>query len=87
MPCRNSQIDIINASRLAQPETAFRHLPRPYRRQPRPARAADETREIYYPPIMKALLEIGCQGHVGQEFIPTRGPMEGLRQAVTPCDG
>jgi hydroxypyruvate isomerase len=46
----------------------------------------DETQEIYYPPIMKALLEIGYQGHVGQEFIPTRDPMEGLRQAVTLCD-
>ena len=46
----------------------------------------DETQENYYPPIMKALLEIGCQGHVGQEFIPTRDPMEGPRQAVTRCD-
>ncbi len=46
----------------------------------------DETQEIYYPPIMKALLEIGYQGHVGQEFIPTRDPMEGLRQAVTLYD-
>ena len=46
----------------------------------------DETQEIYYPPIMKTLLEIGYQGHVGQEFIPTRDAMEGLRQAVTLCD-
>jgi hydroxypyruvate isomerase len=46
----------------------------------------DETQEIYYPPIMKALLEIGYTGHVGQEFIPTRDPLEGLRQAITLCD-
>ncbi len=46
----------------------------------------DETQEIYYPPIMKTLLEIGYQGHVGQEFIPTRDALEGLRQAVTLCD-
>jgi hydroxypyruvate isomerase len=46
----------------------------------------DEAQEVYYPPIMKALLEIGYQGHVGQEFIPTRDPVEGLRQAVTLCD-
>ncbi len=46
----------------------------------------DKTQEIYYPPIMKALLEIGYQGHIGQEFIPTRDPMDGLRQAVTLCD-
>jgi len=46
----------------------------------------DEAQEIYYPPIMKALLEVGYQGHVGQEFIPTRDPIEGLYQAVTLCD-
>jgi hydroxypyruvate isomerase len=46
----------------------------------------DETQEINYPPIMKALLEIGYQGHVGQEFIPTRDPLEGLRQAMALCD-
>jgi hydroxypyruvate isomerase len=46
----------------------------------------DETQEIYYPPIMKALLEIGYTGHVGQEFIPTRDPAEGLRQAAALCD-
>ncbi len=26
------------------------------------------------------------QGHVGQEFIPTRDPLDGLRQAVALCD-
>jgi len=52
-----------------------------------PGRAElDEHQEIYYPPIMKALLEIGYEGFVGQEFIPTRDPLEGLRQAVALCD-
>ena len=46
----------------------------------------DNKQEINYPPIMEALLEIGYQGHVGQEFIPTRDPVEGLRQAVALCD-
>lgn len=46
----------------------------------------DNKQEINYPPIMEALLEIGYQGHVGQEFIPTRDPLEGLRQAVALCD-
>ena len=46
----------------------------------------DENQEIYYPPIMKALLDIGYDGYVGIEFIPTRDPLEGLRQAVTLCD-
>ena len=46
----------------------------------------DENQEINYPPIMRALLEIGYKGFVGQEFIPTRDPMQGLRQAVEVCD-
>jgi len=46
----------------------------------------DETQEINYPPIMKALAEINYQGFVGQEFIPTRDPLAGLTQAVRLCD-
>ena len=46
----------------------------------------DQTQEIYYPPTMQALLEIGYEGYVGQEFIPTIDPMKGLRQAVKLCD-
>lgn len=46
----------------------------------------DEDQEIYFPALMKALLEIGYEGYVGHEFIPTRDPLEGLRQAVTLCD-
>ena len=42
----------------------------------------DDNQEINYPPIMRKLLEIGYTGYVGQEFIPTRDPLEGLRQAV-----
>jgi hydroxypyruvate isomerase len=46
----------------------------------------DEKQEIAYRPIMEALVEIGYNGYVGQEFIPTRDPLVGLRQAVTLCD-
>ncbi len=46
----------------------------------------DDKQEINYPPIMQALLEIGYKGHVGQEFIPTRDPLDGLRHAVALCD-
>lgn len=42
--------------------------------------------EIHYPSVMEALVEIGYQGYVGQEFIPTSDPMEGLSRAVTLCD-
>lgn len=46
----------------------------------------DETQELNYKPIMQALLDIGYEGYVGQEFVPTRNPMDGLRQAVEICD-
>ena len=44
------------------------------------------TQEINYADIMKVLLEVGYDGYVGQEFIPTGDPMEGLRRAVEICD-
>lgn len=46
----------------------------------------DQKQEINYPAIMQALQEIGYKGYVGQEFIPTRDPYEGLQQAVLLCD-
>ena len=46
----------------------------------------DDTQEINYPPIMRKLLDIKYKGFVGQEFIPTGDPMEGLIQAVELCD-
>jgi hydroxypyruvate isomerase len=46
----------------------------------------DDKQEIAYRAIMEALVEIGYTGYVGQEFIPTRDPLLGLRQAVTLCD-
>jgi len=46
----------------------------------------DENQEINYPAIMRTLLEIGYQGYVGQEFIPTKDPVEGLTQAVALCN-
>lgn len=46
----------------------------------------DQKQEIYYPALMEALLDMGYDGYVGQEFIPTRDAWEGLRQAVSLCD-
>ena len=46
----------------------------------------DNKQEINYPPIMEALVEVGYKGYVGQEFIPTRDALAGLRQAVVLCD-
>ncbi|QDU23734.1 TIM barrel protein [Urbifossiella limnaea] len=46
----------------------------------------DENQEVNYPAVMRKLLAVGYTGYVGQEFIPTRNPLEGLRQAVRLCD-
>jgi hydroxypyruvate isomerase len=46
----------------------------------------NDRQEINYPAVMRTLLEIGYEGYVGQEFIPTRDPAEGLEEAVAWCD-
>ena len=46
----------------------------------------DNNQEINYPPIMRTIVETGYQGYVGQEFIPTRDPIQGLFEAVKLCD-
>lgn len=52
-----------------------------------PGRAEiDETQELNYPAIMKAIVDTGYKGFVGQEFIPKRDPLASLSQAVKICD-
>jgi hydroxypyruvate isomerase len=46
----------------------------------------DETQELNYAAIMKAIAETGYTGFVGQEFIPKRDPMTSLRRAFEICD-
>ena len=46
----------------------------------------DETQELYYPAIMRAIVETGYKGYVGQEFVPTREPLVSLAQGVKICD-
>ena len=46
----------------------------------------DETQEVQYRALMKALLDIKYSGYVGQEFIPTRDKVASLAQAVEICD-
>ena len=52
-----------------------------------PGRAEiDETQELYYPAIMKAIVETGYDGYVAQEFIPKReDKIASLKQAVGIC--
>ncbi len=47
----------------------------------------NETQELNYPAIMKAILETGYTGYVAQEFIPTwDDKIAALRQGVEICD-
>src|SRR5690554_6505344 len=47
----------------------------------------DETQELYYPAIMKAIVETGYTGFVGPEFIPAREDrLASLKQGVDICD-
>ena len=46
----------------------------------------DQTQEIYYPAVMKAILATGYRGFVAQEFLPKGDPIASLRQAIAICD-
>jgi hydroxypyruvate isomerase len=47
----------------------------------------DETQELNYAPIMRAIVDTGFKGHVAQEFIPARPDvLASLKQAVGICD-
>ncbi|MEX2234937.1 MAG: TIM barrel protein [Cyclobacteriaceae bacterium] len=47
----------------------------------------DETQELNYPAIMKAIVETGFKGYVAQEFIPKReDKIASLKQGVEICD-
>ena len=46
----------------------------------------DDTQELQYEPIMRAIADTGFQGIVAQEFTPTRGAYASLEQAVKICD-
>jgi hydroxypyruvate isomerase len=45
----------------------------------------DDTQELNYPAIMRAIKATGYTGFVGQEFLPTRDPLTSLREAVALC--
>jgi hydroxypyruvate isomerase len=45
----------------------------------------DDSQEINYPAVMRAIVETGYKGLVGQEFVPTRDPIQSLREAMRIC--
>lgn len=50
----------------------------------------DETQELYYPAIMKAIVDTGFKDYVAQEFIPTgkeeKDKVAALKDAISRCD-
>ena len=47
----------------------------------------NDTQELNYPAIMKAILKTGFNGYVAQEFIPTyENPIDSLRESIDICD-
>lgn len=47
----------------------------------------DETQELYYPAIMKAIASTGFKGFVAQEFIPKQADkLASLKKAIIICD-
>jgi hydroxypyruvate isomerase len=47
----------------------------------------DDTQEIYYPAVMRAIVKTGFKGFVAQEFCPKRrNPLASLKQCVQICD-
>jgi hydroxypyruvate isomerase len=46
----------------------------------------DETQELYYPAIMRAIVKTEYNGYVAHEFVPKRDPITSLANAVRICD-
>ena len=46
----------------------------------------DETQELNYPAIVRAILKTGYDGFLGQEFVPARDPFTSLAQGFRICD-
>jgi hydroxypyruvate isomerase len=46
----------------------------------------DDTQELYYPAIMRAIAGTSYSGYVGQEFTPVGDPMAGLEAGYRVCD-
>ena len=46
----------------------------------------DDTQEVNWPAVCRAIVETGFKGYVAHEFVPTRDPLTSLREAVALCD-
>jgi hydroxypyruvate isomerase len=46
----------------------------------------DDTQELNWRAVAKAIADTGFSGYVAHEFVPTRDPLTSLREAVALCD-
>ena len=47
----------------------------------------NDTQELHYPAVMRAIVETGFKGYVAQEFMPTYpDKLDSLREAIKICD-
>jgi hydroxypyruvate isomerase len=46
----------------------------------------DETQEVQWDGVMRAIASTDYKGYVAHEFLPTKDPMTSLRAAVKLCD-
>jgi hydroxypyruvate isomerase len=46
----------------------------------------DDTQEVQWDAVMRAIADANFKGYVAHEFIPTRDPMTSLREAADRCD-
>lgn len=46
----------------------------------------DETQELNWHAVAKAIADAGFAGYIAHEFVPTRDPLTSLRQAVAICN-
>lgn len=73
--------DIISTIRTYHPYFAHYHTAgNPGRHE------IDETQELNYAPIVRAILETGYTGYLGQEFIPVGDPAVALKRAFEICN-
>jgi hydroxypyruvate isomerase len=46
----------------------------------------DDTQELQWGTICRAIVDTGFKGYLAHEFVPTRDPLTSLREAVALCD-
>jgi hydroxypyruvate isomerase len=46
----------------------------------------DDTQEVQWDGVMRAIADAGFKGYVAHEFVPARDPFTSLRAAVDLCD-